>query len=440
MSSENTRALAAARPETPSHYRWNARIFALESALFFFALSFVSGNTVLPPLIDQLSGSKIVVGIASGLFSAAWLLPQVFTASASARHQRKKPLMIRAAWPGRVIYLLTALGIWWLGADHPTVTLLVVVISVVIFFLLDAVVAVPWFDLLAKCIPPQRRGRLLGLSQALGSLGGVAVGLAVRYVLSDASPWVFPTNYAILFAGAGLFFLIDAASLSLIREPESALDTSAMPPTREILRQMPTLLASDYAFRRLIIVRLASGFIGMASAFYVLHATRQIGLGAESTGLFVSGQVVGGLVAGLLMGLVQDRYGPLKHIRVVTALAAVPPLLALGIEPLAPRLGESVVYAYVLVFFFLGIYAGSAGWPYFNWILEYAGEARRPLYIGMINTLSGLVTLAPTLGGWVVDSISYRAVFVLSLCFVVGTLVLSRKLPSPRHGATAAET
>ena len=438
MPSENAKIPTATSPEPPPHYRWNVRVFAIESTLFFLALNFVSATTILPPLVDRLSGSGVVVGLASGLFAAAWLLPQMFVASAAARIRHKKALVVRAAWPGRIVYLFAAAGIWLLGADHPTATLIVVMVSVVLFFALDAVVGVPWFDLLAKCIPTRQRGRLMGISQAAGSLGGIGVGLFVRYALSENSPWRFPTNYAVLFACAAIVFLIEAVFLSLIREPESCLDTSDVPRPREIVGQIPHLLASDRPFLRLVIVKLVSGFVGVANAFYVLHATRHIGLGPENTGLFVSGQVAGGLAAGLLMSFVQDRYGPLKHIRVVAALAALPPVLALGAERLATPMGDSILYFYIVVFFFLGLYVGSQGWPYFNWILEYAGETKRPLYIGMINTFSALVTLAPALGGWVVDAISYRAVFALSLVFVVITLWLSRCVPDPRYGQPAA--
>jgi MFS family permease len=80
----------------------------------------------------------------------------------------------------------------------------------------------------------------------------------------------------------------------------------------------------------------------------------------------------------------------------------------------------------------LGIAAGSIGWPFFNWVLEHAREADRPVYIGMSNTLSALVMLAPTLGGWVAKTVSYPAVFALALCFGFAAWGLSSRLPDTR--------
>jgi len=42
--------------------------------------------------------------------------------------------------------------------------------------------------------------------------------------------------------------------------------------------------------------------------------------------------------------------------------------------------------------------------------------------------------LAPVLGGWVVRSVSYSAVFVLAVVFALSSLVVSLPLPNPRRG------
>ena len=417
---------------TPAHFRWNAAIFVAECALFFLAGSFISTTTVLPALIARLSGSEMVVGVSSGLFSGACVLPQIFAAGLAASSERKKPLVLRAGWV-RALAVVAVVSIGLLGTAHPMTNLAIVLGGMTLFFVADGFVGVPWFDLFAKCVPVRRRGRLIGTAQIAGNLGGIGVGLVVRSALSEEGRWGFPGNYALLFALAAVLFVLATLLLSLIREPASHLESDKLPRPREILRQIPAFLAADRPFRILVAVNLALGFVGVASAFYVLHATHKIGLGGEATGLFVSAQVIGGLAAGLLMSVVQDRYGPRMHIRIATLSAGLPAILALCADQLASPLGPGVLYLYLGAFFFLGIYGGSQGWPFYNWILEYAGPTQRPLYIGMLNTCGALVILAPTLGGWVVDAISYRAVFGLSLLFALGTLMLSRALPSPRR-------
>ena len=400
--------------------------------LFHVAMSFFGSTTVLPSFITALGGSEVVVGLAGGLMAGGWLLPQLFVASVVARLPRKKPFIMRGAWLGRPILLLLALVVWLFGRESPGFTLWFTLASVFAFFLVDALVSVPWFDLLAKAIPARRRGRVLGTAQVLGGLGGILAGMVVRFVLGERGPWGFPTNYAVLFAMGATCFLANAVALSGIREPEAPSSSREVPTVREVLISLPRILIRDRPFLRLIVVRLLSGFVTLSSAFYVLHATRDLGLGPEVTGLFISSQVLGSLAAGLLMSTLQDRWGPLTHLRAIIGFSVLSPIIALFAEPVVGASGQGVLFLYLSVFFFLGVYMGSIGWPFFNWILEYAEETRRPLYIGAINTLSALVMLAPALGGWVVKTISYSAAFFAALAFAVSALVLSFYLPSTR--------
>jgi len=133
------------------------------------------------------------------------------------------------------------------------------------------------------------------------------------------------------------------------------------------------------------------------------------------------------------MSTLQDRLGPLVHLRAMLAMMAMPPLIALGMGPLYRLWGSSVFYPYLLIYFFLGLSTSSVGWPYFNWILEYSEEARRPLYIGLLNTLGAITMLAPTLGGWIVSAVSYPAAFAVGVAFALLGLAVTLALPSTRR-------
>jgi MFS family permease len=421
----------------PPEYRWNALAFGADSALFTIGMSFVSITTVLPSLIVRLTPSELAVGIVSGLAGGAWLLPQLLVASAVARMPRKKPIVAIYAWIGRLTFLGTAAAIHWLAEPSPRLALGILLASLLVFYVIDAVVSVPWFDLLAKAIPPRRRGRVLGTAQVLGGLGGMAVGVFVRFALGASSPWPYPANYAILFAIAAVVLLAAAGALTCIREPLSETSSGSVPSVKEVLALLPRILTRDRAFRRLVYVRLATGFVGMANAFYVLFAIEKLGLSTAYTGWFISAQVSGSLISGLVMRVLQDRLGPLVHLRALTIISMTPPLIALLAGLSAPLLGGGVLYAYLLVYFALGLYITSLGWPFFNWVLEHAGQNERPLYIGMFNTLGAATMLAPMLGGLVVSTISYPAVFLLAAAFAVLGLLLSLRLPDTRKGDSA---
>jgi MFS family permease len=420
--------------ERPQHFRRNALAFCADVGLFYIAITFISSTTVMPAFISTLTRSEVVVGLASGIVNAAWLLPQLFIASIAARWQRKKPAILRAVCFTRPIILLLAWVVWRYAQFAPAATLIFALASICIFFVGDAVASVPWFDVVARALPHKHRGAVIGTGQMLGSLGGVGVGMFVRYVLGEQSLWAYPVNFAVLFAIGGVIFLMGGATLFFVYEPPAAIAQQAPLSVRQVFASLPRILKQDRPFRQLVIVKVIVGYVGGAGAFYVLHATRNLGFDIRDAGLFISAQVVGSLTAGMLLGLVQGKWGPLVHIRLLIALAALPPALALLaglIHIVAP---QALIYVYMAAYFFLGIYMSGLSWPFFNWIMEYADDARRPVYIGLMNTLTAVVMIAPALAGWVARSVSYPALFAGALGIALLSLILSLTLTSTRRG------
>lgn len=416
-----------------SQYRRNIVALIGDSSLFYMAMSLIGATTVLPALLGTLTESQLIIGVGSGITRGAWLLPQLLVAGFITRMAHRKKVIAGAAWLSRPLLLLIAWVIWQFAVPRPSVTIVVILALLFVFFTLDAVVSVPWFDHLARTISPRRRGMVVGLGQVLGGIGGIGAGAAVRYLLSDASPWDYPANYALVYAVAGILLILSAVSISFISDPDcTPTDGSVAPSPRENLALLPGFLAQDRPFRRMIVVQLLIGFVGVATTFYVLYAQRELGFSLADTGLFVSSQVAGSMVAGFLLGYIQNKLGPLTHIRLQAVLAMAAPALAL-LAGLVGRVDPAAVrWTYMALFLMLGVYIGGGSWPFNNWLLEYAAETRRPMYIGLANTLSAMTMLAPVLGGLVVDLLSYQAVFILALCFCLGALVLSFGLPSTR--------
>ncbi len=432
--------MSRTEPYRDDYWR-NAIAMVCDSSLFWMAMSFVGTTTVLPAFLATLTESEFVIGVGSGITRGAWLLPQILVASLVGRLRYRKPLIVGAAWASRPILPLIALIIWRFSAVAPTGTLVTVLSLFFILFAADAVVSVPWFDHLARTIPAERRGMVVGTGQVVGGLGGIGAGMLVRYVLGETSRWGYPANYAVVFAAGGALLMLSAIAISFISNPDCAPDGEhqVSPSLRDTLALLPTIVKDDHAFRRLIGVQLLATFVGVASAFYVLYATRVLGFTAGDTGIFVSAQVVGSVSAGLLLGYIQRRWGPLVHVRFQIAVAMGAPVLALLAGVLAPTSAVAVRAVYIALYAMLGIYLGGLSWPFFNWVLEYAREERRPVYIGLMNTIGAVTMLAPALGGWVVIRFSYPALFVLAAIFALLALGFSYGLPSTRKAVDGSE-
>jgi pilus assembly protein TadC len=68
-----------------------------------------------------------------------------------------------------------------------------------------------------------------------------------------------------------------------------------------------------------------------------------------------------------------------------------------------------------------------------NFLLELVSEADRPLYLGLSNTLLGIVVLVSGLGGLVVDLLGFSGLFAVALGLGLAGYVLASGLPEPRE-------
>jgi MFS family permease len=380
---------------------------------FGVALSFASPSSVLPAFVRQFTRSALVIGLVSTIFNGCWLLPQVVAARFINDKARKKPyLMIGLS--GRIGFWITALGLWLGLAQHPSKMLLLFFICLAMFTITDGLAAVAWFDMLARAIPVKRRGRLLGIAQMIGGLAGLGVGVAITLIL-DNPRLPFPANYALIFALTGLAFVPSTIALALLKETENAAaETNKKMWSRS---GWLTPLRQDPTFRHLMASRVLVGMVSLATPFYVIHATDVLSLPEAFVGSFVAAQQVAGVAAGALLGLMSDRRGPSAAIRIGSAITIAGPLFAL-VAHLAD--GGLLTQAYPLVYVTLGVYGSSSMLGFYNYLMEIAPADMRPSYVGLGNTIMGVLTLAPTVGGWLLETTSYTVLF--SIAGVLGFL------------------
>ncbi|MBN1485136.1 MAG: MFS transporter [Chloroflexia bacterium] len=412
------------------NYRRNFWAFLGDYVWFGLAMTFASATTVLPDFISRLTQSELVVGLFTAAHSGAWLLPQIFFARFLTSQRRKKPFVILGASLGRPLYLIYALllGLGWLQKPVLAVGLLFIVQT--LFMGTDALAAVAWFDMLAKAIPEERRGRLVGSSQLVRGLLAFGAGGIIALLLGEKGP-PFPQNYASLIALAGGCLLASLLSLSFVVEPEEPVMEERIS-WRDYLPQLADILQKDAVLRRLMIVRLLAGFDGLALSFYILFALQKLGLGPETVGLFTAVQILGGIIGSIGLGLVGDRVGPHRVVQISTGLGLLAPLLGLALFLFGRPDGALITAVYALIFIFVGIVQNAVMLGFFNYVLALAPPGQRPSYIGLLNTFGGLLLLAPPLGGWLLQWSSYGVLFGLTAGIVLTSHLLSWRLPSAR--------
>ena len=412
----------------PPYFRYNFIALLIDYVFFGVAYSFLNPNTVLPAFARTLTASEPLVGMVSTMIAAGWLLPQLLAAAIIGQKPRKKPYLLRAIYIGRPVYFLLALVIWAGLTRYPGWMLAVFLAGIGLFNVLDGIAALAWFDLMAAMIPPTRRGRLIGAGQLIGGLAGIGVGGLVGIILSH--PMLpYPTNYAVLFALAGLALTPSTIALTLLREPER--NASPAPTAAFSLRSQLREVWGEWPdFRRLVFARWLMGVVGLALPFYILHATEVVGLPKAVVGWFVSAQMVGGIVASIGLGWLSERWGPRVAIWAGASATLLSPLLALLIHLTR---GSWISQLYPLVFFCFGITNNTWMMGIFNYLLEIAPEDRRPLFVGLYNTLGGVLVPVSFLGGVLLRLTSYPFLFAVTTLGIAGGLWMSLRLRDTRR-------
>jgi MFS family permease len=411
----------------PPHYRWNFVAFMVDYVCFGIAFTFINPSSVLPAFVGQLTDSAPVIGLVGTVFNGGWLLPQLAVARLINDKPRKKRYVI-AGMSGRTMLLVVALGLWAGLGRYPAAMLGLFFACLGLFAATDGVASVAWFDIFARAIPLKGRSRLMGTAQFISGLAGIGVGALIGLIL-DRRP--FPVDYALLFTLAGVALVPSAVAMILLREPppDHAAPQLGGGPTGGWLR----LLVDDAAFRRLIVCRLLVGMIGMATPFYVVHASDVLHLPLSIVGGFVAAQTMAGMVASAVLGLVSERWGPRYVARIGSAAAAIGPLIALAAH-LAGS-GGWPAQAYPSVYVALGVINSAWMMGFFNYLLEIAPEGMRSAYVGLGNTIMGLLTVVPIAGGWLLEATSYPTLFGVTAAIVAVGFLLTLGLKPPPQGA-----
>ncbi len=418
----------------PPHYRRNFAALFGDYVGFALAMTFVGSTTVLPALVGRLTESEVAVGMVSTVSSGAWLLPQLIFANLLTNKRRKKPYIMLGGAIGRPLYLIYgiafAVGLYL----YPSLALAVLFLVQIVLFASDSLVSVAWFDMLGKAIPEARRGRMIGGAQLVSGVLAIGAGGLIAALLGANGP-SFPYNYSILLILASVCLLFSLGSLSLVVEPDEAVEETR-PAWRDYLPRLRNTLRHDRAFVRLIVVRLLAGFDGLALGFYVLFATRELGLPPAAVGLFTSAQTAGRIIASVGMGAVAERAGSHRVIQISTGIGMTAPLVSLALLLADAQATPVTAAVFAWVFVTIGITISSAMLGHYNYVLELAPAGQRPTYIGLFNTISGVLILLPAFGGWLLSATSYGVLFALTAVVLVVAHVLSLSLPSASHAAT----
>jgi len=368
------------------------------------------------------------------------LLPQLLVGGRLQAMTYKMPLYRRAAYARSFTWLLITIIVFCSALLPSSVALGLLVVFYMIFNIGGGTSALAFQDIVAKVIPPQRRGSFFGTRQLItGLLTVVIAGPLVRWLLDDAGPLSFPFNFGVLVLFSLLLYSVSLFAFTMVVEPPQ-LRLGVRMKVIEGLRMAPRLLRENKNYRWFIVGRILMRVSQIAEPFYLIYATEVLGLSASVAGVYLSLRAIAGALSNLVWGRISARRGNRMLLLTSGILLVLTPAFAL-IGPWVVQMlnlnSLAMMMAIGVVFLLSGAATDGSNIANTTYLLEIVPEMERPTYMALANTMLGIVTFLPVLGGWLIALMGYEGSFVLGTVFGLLGLFASFQLGEPNKAFNA---
>jgi MFS family permease len=407
--------------ENDRYFKRNFNLGVLNGALFNAALAFLSGSTILPVFISQLTDSKVLIGVFSTLESFGWFFPQLFAALFIAHKSKVIGFYNRLSWLRLGFFALAIAGIF-IFAGHPKSILLSFGISFTLLSIAAGFAGAAFTEIVGKTIPTNKRGSYFGLRMFIGGTFAAIEGLAVKKVIMS---FPFPQNFGYLYIAGWILMLLGLGVFAYVVEPD-ARDKIEKAPPRQQLHSAFEKFKTDKNFRRLFFSRACVNTYFLSSPFYVVFAINNLGAPESIAGIYLAAQMIGYLSVNLLWAWLSNHISNKKVIKYAGLASILPPSIALlaAFYPIAPL-------PFAIVFFLLGAAESGIGMGYVNYLLEILPERGRLLSIGMMHTLIAPTVFFSALGGLLSQVFSLKLLFFTVSVTTLISYLISSSLDEP---------
>ena len=399
-----------AGPTADSNLRWNFSFGIADGAFFGLFLVLADVNLVMPWLLSQLTSAKWIIGLPPILMMVGASLPQILAAHFVQRYPyRRKVILGVSAIRVSFFVLMLPFLFWEIGG--PEVTLVGVLLPYALSSCAVAFAALSWQEMTAKVIPARRLSLYIGGRTFVAGILGLGASQFVGSYLGAVQTVPLP-RFGVVLVLATIAIALAMGSNAFVREPPSPVP-ARIQPLRALVVEAARISWADATFRYYLLARTLLMFSALAAPFYIVEGKTHYGLLADSLGTFAFASVAAGIVASVGWSLLGDRLGLAWLTRAVSALSAVPALLALAM-PLIAASPIGAANGWLLVFIAQG--AAMTGQQNVNMrgVIELAQPERRALMIGAGNTFCGIVSLAGMLIGVIADTLGAPAAFALA--------------------------
>ena len=409
-------------PEVQNERRWDRNYWLGVSNGVFVngGEAFFNSSLVLAPFLAALGTSPVIIGLIPAMRVGLHFLPQLLVANRLSH----EPLMLKyyrftSTSRNAAFFIMSLVVLFATGLD-PGLVAGVVVAMVAVNAISSGVGGVPFADITAKIVPHSRLGSFWALRNVIGGVLALGCGLVLRRILASDIP--FPQNFGYLFLIGTILASIGNASFSLVKEPPG--EPGMRRPLVGMLRYIPSLLRSDKVLRKFLSARFLGLAALLAEPFYGIHALTNLGAPESALGLYIIAATAVAIVANFAFRRPSNRGRNVLVLQIGYGCLLLALVLAILVND----------WRWFTAVFMLSA-AGNAGVGSAAWNLLYAiSPAReRALYIGLVNSVLALPSLAPILAGVAILVIPLPVLFALGAALAAITLLLALRMGDINH-------
>ena len=361
-------------PAAP-HLGRNFGLGVLNGSLYTLAETLTDPTLVLTWFLSRLSASNVLIGLVLPLRDVGWFLPQLFIAHSLARLPKKMPAYSSAALVRALAWMMMALVV--LTQREPSILIAAFFIPYIVNSFAGGWAGLPFMDIVAKTIPAERRGSYFGARLFVGGALGIAASLVVRYALSEKLGRTFPANVGQLVAIAAFFAVVALLSFTFVVEPPGEVIESASLSAH--LGRAVKLPQRDNNFRLFLITRVSLMLAQMATPFFAVYASRELGAGPDMVGVYLAASTTASLLSNLVWSRISDWRGNRAVIRSAAGLGLAMALLAWLSAPIdrAFALTSVAPWLFALVFAMVGAFQSGTSVGGMSLLLDLAPPGDR---------------------------------------------------------------
>ncbi|SIT04857.1 MFS transporter [Belliella pelovolcani] len=364
--------------ETPGNFFKNV----FSGALSKFAEQLVSPGTTLPWILSALGVPNAFTGALVPIKDAGSLLPQLFVSAKIRAYAIRKwfwviPALVQAL-------ALVAMAFVVLGTEGSAAGVLILSL-LLIFSLASGVASISFKDVVGKTIPKGKRGQLLAMRSTIGGILTLVGGV---YILQDLEGEQDQNLLFWLVMGGAILWILSALLFSLIAEEKGGTE-GGRSPVNEI-KNAWKYWKKDSNLRRFIFTRGLLMAIPLAQPFFVVLGKEELGSEVNNLGIMVISAGIANIVSSPFWGRFADQSS--RKLMVWVSVLGMVNISLMALFPFWPDSLQNI-YVFAALFLIQVMAHGGARLSRKTYLVDFAPEKERPLYVSLSNTMIGIFTL-----------------------------------------------